>query len=65
MKFLADVEPCLAENQKSSKYTVQNITEAILKFACEWEGDHIARKSCFINVNYVYFTSILGEMRME
>lgn len=47
MKFLADVEPCLAENQKSSKYTIQNITEAILKFACEDEGDHIARKLRF------------------
>lgn len=43
-KFLGEVEPCLAEGQKSSKYTLQNITEAILKFVCENEGDHIARK---------------------
>lgn len=43
-KFLVEVEPCLAENQKSSKYTVQNITEAIMNFVCENEGDHIACK---------------------
>lgn len=42
--FLVEVDPCLAENQKSSKYTVQNISEAILKFVCENEGDHIACK---------------------
>lgn len=41
-KFLIDVDPCLPDDQKASKYTIQNITESILKFACENEGDYIA-----------------------
>lgn len=47
-KFLSEVEPCFSDSQKTSKYTIQNITENILRFACENEGDHIACKLMFV-----------------
>lgn len=41
-KFLFTLEPCLAENEKSSKYILQNITESIFGFICEGQGNNIA-----------------------
>jgi len=40
--FTESVEPCLSPDERNSKHTITNITDALISFICFKEGDRIA-----------------------
>lgn len=49
--FLLGITPCMARREVHARYTVERMSETVLGFVCENEGDHIARKYHYLLLN--------------